>query len=165
MGPVDWGERGTSWWSGQIISVEGFRSVDCEGTNWLGGGNPSPSALGNLLGLGGWISHYIPPIGSVLVYSNYKSWSGWIYQTWLCTRSPDGDNKPLQCSTGRIQGHQYYSFYHHLEGRIGFNTVNPISCLQGRIIPCTPWWWIEWPYSTKTRELLGNPPPLPSRFP
>ena len=33
--------------------------------------------------------------------------------------------KPLQCSTGRIQGHQYYSFYHHLEGRIGFNTVNP----------------------------------------
>ena len=24
------------------------------------------------------------------------------------------------------------------------------------------WWWREWPYSTKTWELLGEPPPLPS---
>ena len=28
------------------------------------------------------------------------------------------------------------------------------------------WWWIEWPLQcTKTQELLGNPPSLPSRFP
>ena len=28
-------------------------------------------------------------------------------------------------------------------------TLSILPCLQGRIIPCTPWWWIEWPYSTK----------------
>ena len=27
------------------------------------------------------------------------------------------------------------------------------------------WWWGECPYSTKTREVLGNPSPPPSRFP
>ena len=27
------------------------------------------------------------------------------------------------------------------------------------------WWWGECPYSTKTREVFGNPSPPPSRFP
>ena len=29
-------------------------------------------------------------------------------------------------------------FYHHSQGRVGFNNVNP-SCLQGRISRSTPW--------------------------
>ena len=33
--------------------------------------------------------------------------------------------------------------------REGLDLTLPIlPCLQGRIIPCTPWWWIEWTYST-----------------
>ena len=58
--------------------------------------------------------------------------------------------------------------YHNLQGKIGFNTVNP-SQSSGKDFPIhSPGkdkWWIEWPHSTKTRELLGNPPRLPSRFP
>ena len=39
-------------------------------------------------------------------------------------------------------------------------------CWWGMIaINANKLWWIEWPYSTKIRELWGNPPPLPSRFP
>ena len=35
----------------------------------------------------------------------------------------------------------YYTFYHHLEG---LDLTLPIlPCLQGKIIPCTSWWWIE----------------------
>ena len=51
-------------------------------------------------------------------------------------------------------------FYHNLQGRIGFNTVNhPLS--TGKDFPIHSlgqhWWWIECPYFTKTRELLGDP--------
>ena len=33
-----------------------------------------------------------------------------------------------------------------------------LPCLQGRIIPCTPWWCIEWPYNTTPCN-----PSIPSR--
>ena len=51
-------------------------------------------------------------------------------------------------------------FYHNLQGRIGFNTINhPLSTEKDFPIHSLGqhWWWIEWPYPTKTRELLGDP--------
>ena len=67
-------------------------------------------------------------------------------------------------------------FYHHLQGRIGFNTVNPsLSTGKDYLIhsPGKDWWWpystkiweLLYPCSIKTREVLGNPSPMPKRFP
>ena len=56
---------------------------------------------------------------------------------------------------------------HHSHGRIGFNTANPsLSAGKDFLIHSLGkgGWWIEWPYSTKTQELLGNPPLCPLRF-
>ena len=49
--------------------------------------------------------------------------------------------------------------------RKGLDLTLPIlPCLQGRISQCTPWGRIDDEYG-HTRELLGDPPPLPLRFP
>ena len=76
---------------------------------------------------------------------------------------------PLLCLFSTVSAASTVSstFYHHLQERIGFNTANS-SLSTGKDFPMhslgTDWWWI-WTYSTKTRELLGNPPHLPLRFP
>ena len=45
-------------------------------------------------------------------------------------------------------------------------TLSILPCPQGRISCSTPCRkMIECPYSTKTREVLGNPSPTPERFP
>ena len=43
-------------------------------------------------------------------------------------------------------------------------TLSILPSLQGRISQCTPWGRIDDEYG-RTRELLGDPPPLPLRFP
>ena len=66
-------------------------------------------------------------------------------------RNPTTDIYPP--IVGRI-----YPFSHHQQGRIDFNTVNP-SLPTGKdfLIPVERLMMRECPYSTKMREVLGNP--------
>ena len=57
-----------------------------------------------------------------------------------------------------------YSFIISRKGLV--LTLSILPCPQGRISCSTPCRkMIECPYSTKTREVLGNPSPTPERFP
>ena len=65
---------------------------------------------------------------------------------------------------GKYTLYMYKQFYHHLDGEVGFNTVNP-SLSTGRIIRCTPWWWIEWRTPPKLWSYWEIQPLCPPDFP
>ena len=61
----------------------------------------------------------------------------------------------------------FLPFFHHQQGRIDFNTVNPSLSREGFSdpLPVERLMTKECPYSIKTRKVLGNPSPPPLIFP
>ena len=97
-----------------------------------------------------------------------QRWAEWRLMTRVGWSLREAPMVPLHYCAPTAQQHcalcWKYSFSHHWQGRIDFNTVNPsLSTVKDPDpLPVERLMMRECPYSTKTRAVLGNPSPPPS---
>ena len=103
-----------------------------------------------------------------VLYCQVRGTAGFL--SLFTTNETDCPMLPWRCNYSRWVGRgisigveKDHSFSHPQQGRVDFKTVHRDGFPDPSL--SVDWWWWEYPNSTKTWGVLGNPSPPPSRFP